>query len=61
MNKDINRMKELMHPIDQQIMMCDTREDMIMMASCMLIYAKDILDQEIGTRGRKQMFKDFCE
>lgn len=61
---DVNprdRMKELMAPIEQQILMCDDRQDLIMMASAMMIYAKDIFDNEIGTRGRKKMFKDFSE
>ena len=55
------RLLELMNPIDQQIMMCDDRKDLIMMASCMMIYAKDIFDNEIGIKGRKRMFKDFSE
>jgi hypothetical protein len=55
------RMKELMDPIDRQIMMCDDREDLIMIASAMMVYAKDIFDHEIGITGRKRMFKDFAE
>ncbi len=54
-------MKELMDPIDRQIMMCDDREDLIMIASAMMVYAKDIFDHEIGITGRKRMFKDFAE
>lgn len=55
------RMKELMDPIDQQIMMCDDRNDLIMIASAMMVYAKDIFDNEIGITGRKQMFKTFAD
>jgi len=61
-NDDIkNRMKELMGPIDRQIMMCDDRNELIMLASCLMITCKDLLDQEIGTRGRKLMFEDFSK
>lgn len=60
-NEKIERMKELMEPINKQILMCDDRHDLIMMASAMLVFAKDIFDHEIGINGRKRMFKDFAE
>lgn len=53
------RMAELMEPIEQQLMMCDSREDQLMMASAMMIAAKDLFDLHIGQEGRKIMFKDF--
>ena len=52
------RMTELMQPIDQQIMMCDNREDLLMLACAMLTTVKGIFDQEIGPEGRKKMFKE---
>ena len=55
------RMAELMEPIDRQIMMCDDREDLLMMASCMMVTVKNIFDQEIGEEGRRQMFKDMLK
>lgn len=55
------RMAELMEPIDRQIMMCDDREDLLMMASCMMITVKNIFDQEIGEEGRRHMFKDMLK
>jgi len=61
MKDNKERMQELMEPINRQIMMCDDRTDLIMMASAMMIYAKDIFDNEIGIKGRKQMFKDLSE
>jgi hypothetical protein len=57
--KIAERMSELMAPIERQIMMCDNREDLLMMASAMLITVKDIFDVEIGEDGRKKMFKDL--
>jgi hypothetical protein len=53
------RMIELMEPIDRQIMMCDNRNELLMLASAMLVTVKGIFDQEIGNEGRKTMFKDF--
>jgi len=52
------RMTELMQPIDQQIMMCDNREDLLMLACAMLTTVKGIFDQEIGPEGCKKMFKE---
>ena len=61
MNKEVQqqRMAELMEPIDRQILMCDDREELLMLACAMLTSVKDIFDQEIGPDGRKKMFKGF--
>ena len=53
------RMAELMSPIEQQIMMCDNREDLLMMACAMMTTVKEIFDSELGEDGRKLMFKDL--
>ena len=45
-----DRMKELMEPIDQQIMMTDDREEMLMIACVMLARSKEILINELGIR-----------
>lgn len=50
------RMKELMEPIDQQIMMTDDRSDLLMIACAMLHRAKDIFDNELGRRATEQLF-----
>jgi hypothetical protein len=52
-------MAELMEPINRQIMMCDNREDILLLASAMIVTVKDIFDNQIGEEGRKLMFKDF--
>lgn len=60
MNDNIQiRMLELMKPIEQQILMCDTREDLVMLACAMMITIKDIFDLEIGEEKRKEMFKEL--
>lgn len=53
------RMSELMKPIEQQILMCDDREDQLMMACAMLQRVRELFDYHIGVDGRKQMFKDL--
>lgn len=53
------RMAELMEPIDRQIMMCDDREDLLMLACAMMTTVKGIFDVELGEEGRKRMFKDM--
>ena len=53
------RMGELAEPIEKQIMMCDSREELLMMACVMLQRTKEIFDQELTVEGRKKMFEDF--
>ena len=52
------RMTELMAPVEQQIMMCDDREDLLMMACAMLQRVNEIFTQELGEHGRDMMFRD---
>jgi hypothetical protein len=54
-----DRMAELMEPIDRQIMMCDNREDVLMLACAMLTSVRVIFDQELGKKARIQLFKDY--
>ena len=53
MSSVAKRMTELMQPIEQQIMMCDGREDILMMACVMLDKVKVMLDSQIGVDGRR--------
>jgi len=53
------RMSELMEPIEQQLMMCDDREDQLMMACAMLQRVRELFDLHLGENGRKLMFKDL--
>ena len=52
------RMRELCKPIEQQILMCDNKEDILMMACAMLQHVKTMMDSQIGVEGRKQIIKD---
>ena len=53
------RMAELMAPVEQQIMMCDSREELLMMACAMMQRTHEIFLQELGENGAKLMYKDF--
>ena len=53
------RMDELMKPIDQQIMMSDSREELLMIACAMMQRTTEIFDSQLGIEGRKQMYKDY--
>jgi len=52
------RMRELCKPIEQQILMCDSREDILMMACAMLQHVKTMMDTQISVEGRKQIIKE---
>ena len=51
------RMRELSKPIDEALLMCDDREEVLMLASVMMISIKKMFDSQIGVDGRKKMFK----
>ena len=53
------RMDELMGPIDRQIMMSDSREELLMLACAMMQRTTEIFESELGIEGRKQMYKDM--
>ena len=53
------RMRELSKPIDEALLMCDGREEVLMLASVMMVRLKNMFDSQIGVDGRKKMFKDM--
>jgi hypothetical protein len=53
------RMEELMAPVEQQIMMCDDRHDLLMMACAMLQRTREIFEMELGEEGARLMYKDL--
>ena len=58
MSEITDRMQELCKPVEQQILMCDSSEEILMMACAMLTHVKTMLDSQIGVEGRKQIIKD---
>jgi hypothetical protein len=57
----ISRMKELMKPIDQQIMMCDDEQDLLAFASIMATTAKGIFVSSLGVEGAREVLKILVE
>lgn len=55
------RMKELMRPIDQQIMMCDDEQDLLALASIMAATAKGIFVNHLGTEGAREVLMCLVE
>lgn len=53
------RMAELMAPIEQQILMCDTREDLLMIACAMMQRTHEIFVNVLGENGAKLMYEDM--
>ena len=58
-NNVAKRMDELMAPVEQQIMMCDSREELLMMACAMMQRTHEIFLQELGENGAKLMYEDY--
>ena len=58
MSEITDRMRELCAPVEQQILMCDSREDILMMACALLTHVKTMMDSQIGIEGRKQIIKE---
>jgi len=58
-NNIVAKMTELSKPIDVAILSCDSREEILMLASLMQTSLKTIYDTQIGTEGRKKMFRDL--
>jgi hypothetical protein len=52
-----SRMTEIFRPIDEAIMMCDSNEEVLMLASVMQVALKNIYDNQLGVDGRKYMLK----
>ena len=53
------RMTELTAPVERQLLMCDDKEDQLMMACAMLQRVSEIFVYHLGEQGEKQMFKDL--
>ena len=58
-NEVAQRMSELIAPVEQQIMMCDTREELLMMACAMMKRTHEIFLNELGEEGSKLMYEGY--
>lgn len=55
------RMKELMRPIDMQIMMCDDVQDLFALASIMMVTSKNIFREHLGSKYTAEMLEKIAE
>ena len=53
-----NRATELMEPINRAIMMCDNRNDLLILCFSMLNRSREILNTEVGESTRKSLFNE---
>lgn len=60
-NKIKSKMKELMKPINKQIMMTDDPGEVMMLACAMLSTVKQIFDLQLGIEGRNEMFRSIMD
>ena len=58
-NEVAQRMSELIAPVEQQIMMCDNREELLMMACAMMQRTHEIFLNELGEEGSKLMYEGY--
>jgi hypothetical protein len=56
-NERLERMKEIMRPIDRQIMLCDDRNDLFLLASAMMITSKNIFKNFLGKEGALEILE----
>jgi hypothetical protein len=54
-----SKMEQLIAPMDQQLLLCNSRNEELMLACVMLQRVREIFDTQLGIEGRKQMFKDL--
>jgi hypothetical protein len=61
MTPNVNKEKfnELSLPFEKAILLCDTHQELLMLACIMMTQSKDIFDAYLGEEGRKQMFEGF--
>lgn len=53
----LERMRELMKPLEAQIMMCDDPQDLVALASVMLVTARNILVQNVSENAARRVFE----
>lgn len=61
MDKLDQKMRELMVPIDESLVLCANEQEMLMLACVMLQRTREIFDYLLGQEGRMQMFKDYAD
>ena len=60
-DKREKRMRELMAPIDMQIMMCDDIQDLFALASIMMVTSKNIFKENLGADYTANILEKIAE
>ena len=55
----LQRMAELMTPIDTSIQLTDDHNDLLMLACAMMQRTNEIFERVLGVEGRKHMYRDL--
>lgn len=58
-NDKLERISELMHPIDEQITQCTTGNEQIMLACGMMQRVKEILEHHLGAGETVKILKEY--
>lgn len=57
----LDTITEMMKPIDEQITLCKTGNEQIMLACGMMQRVKEILLHHLGEEGTKKLLKEFVD
>ena len=61
MSDELDRITEMMKPIDQQITLCETGNEQVMLACGMMQRVKEILNHHIGPEQCKNLLQEFVD
>lgn len=53
----IEKLTEVMKPLDNEIMMCDNASDLLLLASCMLATSVQIYKTQVGNEAARQLLQ----
>jgi hypothetical protein len=60
-NEANKRAHELLEPINRALMMCDDRNDLLILCFAMMNRSREVLDKEIGENRRKNLFSEHAK
>lgn len=59
MDQNLEAITELMKPIDEQITVCKTGNEQVMLACGMMQRVKEILEHHLGKEGSQKILKEY--
>jgi len=61
-HKDPNqRAHELLEPVNRALLMCDDRNDLLILCFAMMNRSREVLDKELGETRRKNLFSEHAK